>query len=259
MDADDVCQPARLARQVKLMEAHPQTCLVATSCDVIASDGSKVRDPDVWRLTRHSWFAPFAHGSAMFRRTAFDEVGGYREECAFWEDQDLFVRMLAWSGGMIETLPEPLYSVRYSRVSTRVASDQQRVERAVDLMYRSVDRLDQGRWYDDLLGTPQAKRLDPRVFIATGSLDLWSGGRPSLFQRLLEQGQFEPSFRWVSALAWTVWASLSPGSLRWFLRKLVWARNGIAQARVESNAPIRWVPPTQIETPELSKTPVSGG
>ena len=242
MDADDVSHPRRFERQLQVLRDRPEVGLVACVCDVIGVDGEVVRGADVWRLARRSWFAPFAHGSAMFRRRVFDSVGGYREACAFWEDQDLFVRMLAFSGSKIVTLPETLYRVRYSRVSTRVASDQQRVERAVDLMYRSVDRLMEGQRYEDLLAAGEPEKLDPRVFIATGSLDLWSGGKPRLFGRLLNEARLGADFRSLSALVWTSWASLHPPSLRMFMKMLVGIRNALYPNYSHIDG-IEWNPP----------------
>lgn len=242
MDADDVSHPCRFERQLQVLADRPDVGLVACVCDVIGADGEVVRGPDVWRLGRRSWFAPFAHGSAMFRRQVFDAVGGYRDPCTFWEDQDLFVRMLAFSGSKVVTLPETLYRVRYSRVSTRVASDQRQVERAVDLMYRSVDRLTEGRRYDDLLtASAEPRSLDPRVFIATGSLDLWANGKPRLFRRLLKEARLGPDFRSLSALVWTSWASLHPPSLRLFMKMLVSLRNMLSRDR-HAEA-VEWNPP----------------
>jgi len=244
MDADDVSLPSRLEKQLALLKERPDVGLVACSCDVIDAAGQEIRGPDRWRLTRKSWFAPFAHGSALFRRELFDSVGGYRDACSFWEDQDLFTRMLIHGEGKIVTVPEALYRVRYSRVSTRLASDQSRVEAAVDLMYRCVDRLSRAQLYEDMLDhTPIAHRLDPRVFIATGSLTLWAGGRPRLARSLLNNGDLRPNFRTLSALVWTLWASLSPASLRAFMKLLVAIRNSMAPRR-RLRAPVEWLPPT---------------
>ena len=242
MDADDISRPERLQRQFEVLRERPDVGLIACVCDVIDAHGDLVRSPDIWRLARRSWFAPFAHGSAMFRRTLFEAVGGYRAECEFWEDQDLFVRMLLAGEGTVLSLTDPLYRVRYSRVSTRVASDQQRVERAVDLMYRSVDRLDERRTYDDLVvGDHSTARLDPRVFIATGSLSLWADGRPHLLGRLLRESQLRFDSRSIAALVWTSWASLSPGSLRMFLKMLVGVRNALTSD--DRQVYVEWSPP----------------
>jgi glycosyltransferase involved in cell wall biosynthesis len=87
MDADDISLPTRLEKQLLLLRQRPDVGLVACACDVIGADGNAVRGPDLWRLARKSWFAPFAHGSAMFHRDLFDAAGGYRDACVYWEDQ----------------------------------------------------------------------------------------------------------------------------------------------------------------------------
>ena len=70
----------------------------------------------------------------MYRRQVFESAGGYRKACEFWEDHDLILRMAAISKVMV--LPHAIYQVRQSSTSTRFASDQERVERALDVMYR---------------------------------------------------------------------------------------------------------------------------
>lgn len=243
MDADDLCHPERLARELELLRSHPDVGLVGTLCNIVDDRGSRLRGPELWRVTRQSWFAPFPHGSVMFRRALFDEVGGYRPECEFWEDQDLVLRMAAKSGILV--IADPLYTHRQSVSSTRITSDRARVEQAVDLMYRSMQRLHDNRRYDEIL---QAKRthsekLDPRVFISLGSLDLWSGNRPRLFGRLLKRGRLRSDFKSMSALTWTVWAQLSPRSLRGFLGLLLQARKLRIGRRAQSPKALRWTPP----------------
>jgi glycosyltransferase involved in cell wall biosynthesis len=208
MDADDICDPDRLRRQIEVIRTNPDAGLVASLFGVIDERGRSLRGPEVWRLARKSPFVPFAHGSIMFRRSVFDEAGGYREQCEYWEDQDLVVRMSFVSKVLI--IPEALYQVRQWTKNTRVASDREKVENAVDLMYRSIARLEQNRSYDDLLKDPQpSSRVDPRVFISAGSLILWAGGRPRLFGRLLRRGQLKLDVRTFNALVWTIWASIS--------------------------------------------------
>jgi glycosyltransferase involved in cell wall biosynthesis len=243
MDADDVCDPHRLRRQVEVLCANFDAGLVASLFGVIDERGCSLRGPEVWRLARKSPFVPFAHGSIMFRRSVFDQVGGYREQCEYWEDQDLVVRMASVAGVLI--IPEALYQVRQWTKNTRVASDRERVENAVDLMYRSIARLEQSRSYDDLLQTPPqpSAKIDPRVFISGGSLVLWAGGRPRLFGRLLRRGCLRFDVASFNALVWTIWASISPGSLRAFLSMLLRTRNLLAAPAVSHEGPLRWSPP----------------
>ncbi|MEP7130447.1 MAG: glycosyltransferase family 2 protein [Sphingomicrobium sp.] len=244
MDADDLCAPDRLARQLKVLGDHPSAGLVGTLFDVIDEQGRRIRGPDLWRLTRKAPFVPFAaHGSIMFRRSVFDDVGGYRAECEYWEDQDLVVRMAAVTEVMV--IPEALYQVRQWTSSTRATSGRERVENAVDLMYRAVARLEQGRSYDDLLRprTPPG-RVDPRVFISAGSIILWSGGRPRLFVRLLKRGRLRLDMRTMTALVWTGWGTVSPSSLRAFMGMLLRIRNKQSVGIFADPAPVRWSPPT---------------
>ena len=88
MDADDISTATGLPRR-------SNCCAPIRRSDrrerlrMIDSSGKKLRDPEVWRLSRRSAFVPFPHGTIMYRRSVFDEVGGYREQCEYWEDQDL--------------------------------------------------------------------------------------------------------------------------------------------------------------------------
>lgn len=239
MDADDISHPDRLRRQIELLDALPDVGLVGSLCDIIDGAGRVIRGPDYWRLRRTSWFAPFPHGSIMYRREHFDGVGGYREPCEYWEDQDFVLRISART--RIVTIPLALYQHRQSRVSTRLASDSGRVERAVDLMYRSMGHLNRGQSYEDLIRTkPAIGKIDPRVFISLGSLVLWAGGKPRLFRRMLAYADLGFDFSTASALVWTAWASLNPASLRAFMGALARLRNMLASNQGSTEPAVDW-------------------
>ncbi len=243
MDADDLSHPERLQQEIDLLRNNPRAGLVGTLFDVIDGRGRRIRGPDYWRLTRKSPFVPFAaHGSIMFRRDIFDRAGGYRAECEYWEDHDLVVRMAAIAEVLV--IPAPLYRVRMWTKNTRASSDPERIENAVDLMYRSVDRLEQGRRYDDLLhAPPEPHRIDPRVFMAATSLRLWAGGRPRFFRRLLKRGRLGADMRSLSALVLTAWAQTNPSTLRAFLRLFLKSKNLLARSVAKSSRPVQWSPP----------------
>lgn len=242
MDADDISHPDRLKAQIEVLQADPEIGLVGSLADTIDRTSRKIRGPEGWRLTRQSWFVPFAHGTITYRREVFDKIGGYRQECEYWEDQDLVSRFAGVS--KVVVIPSALYQVRQSSTSTRAVSSHDRVERAVDLAYRCVARLEQGRGYDDLLQaqTEETGKVDPRVFIAVGSVALWSGGKPRLFRRLLRRGRLGFDMRTASALIWTAWASANAWSLRSFLRMLLLARNNFTPAVHTTEAPVPWPP-----------------
>lgn len=240
MDADDTSHPERLAEQLAYLEAHRDVGLVASLCDVIDASDRMLRKAEIWRLARPSVFVPFAHGSMMLRRELFDLVGGYRKGCEYWEDQDLVTRMARVAP--IAVLPKSLYSFRQSFVGTRFSSDHRRLENAIDLMYRSTGRVANGLPYDDLLSEPPNPKVDPRVFISLGSIILWAGKRPRLFRRLLQRGRLSFDFSAFAAATWTVWASLSPSTLRGMLLFLLAFRNSLAKGKLGPDEPVLWSP-----------------
>jgi glycosyltransferase involved in cell wall biosynthesis len=242
MDADDISYPNRLAEEVRLIREHPDVGVVASLCEIIDSRGRLVRGPEPWRLARRSVFVPFAHGAMMYRDEVFERVGGYRDECEYWEDQDLIVRMAAIS--KVVVIPKPLYQVRQSTTSTRIVSSQERLERALDRVYRATDRMKEGKDYESLFDHHESsnRKLDPRVFIASGSLKLWAGERPKLLGRMLSRARLAWNLRCASAIIWTAWASASPSSLRRFMMFLLATRNHLAGRQATGDQPLQWRP-----------------
>ena len=239
MDADDVSHRDRFREELAVFDRHPEAGVVACLCDFIDTNGRKLRSPEGWRLARRSPFVPFAHGAMMYRKEVFEEAGGYRRECEYWEDQDLIARMSEVARVMI--IPKALYQVRLSLGSTRAASDRDGLERAVDLMYRSVRRLERNQGYDDLLKAPPGNgKIDPRVFISLGSQQLWAGGKPRLFRRLLRKGRLRFDKNTIDALAWTALASINSRMLRALLRLWVAAKNKLATPESLPDGPIVW-------------------
>lgn len=240
MDADDMAYPQRLEEELQVLRSHPDVGLAASLYEVIGADGRIIRKAEPWRLVRRSVFAPFAHGTIMYRRELAEKIGGYRAECEFWEDHDFVSRMSAVANVMV--IPRALYKFRQSPVSTRVASERNRVEQAVDLMYRSLDRFALGDDYEELLGKRSPEKLDPRVFIALGFLVLWAGERPRQFRRLLQRAHLSVDLVSLSAVVWTAWASLSPSTLRAFMKLLRHLRDLEVPGDILSREAVRWSP-----------------
>jgi len=242
MDADDIAHRDRLRCQQEVFAANADAGIVASMCDTIDARGKLIRGPEIWRLTRTSWFTPFPHGSMMFRRSLYDSLGGYREECEFWEDLDFVLR--ASEKSKILVLPRALYSYRYSTTGTRLASKERRVEAAMDLRYRAMDRIGQNRGYDDLLSAGPVKddeRVDPRVFVSLGLLAAWSGGRRGLVGRFLKRSNLGLHKRTALAIACVLWIRVSPGTLRLFINSMSNLRNALVRPKPLSSEPFEWV------------------
>jgi glycosyltransferase involved in cell wall biosynthesis len=240
MDADDISHPRRLADQLEVLDRYPSVGVVGGLFEIIDPNGRIVRGPEPWRLRQPASVPPFGNGPLTYRREVFHQVGGYREECEFWEDNDLILRMAAVTKIMV--LPQSVYQVRQARASNRLSSGQERVERAVDLMYRARARLEQGLTYDDLLRSalPDDRQINPQVFVSLGSITLWGGGRPRLFWRLLSRGALGIDRRTLAALVWTAWASVEPNSLRAFIRLLLLGRALRTRFVMRTDGPMLW-------------------
>jgi hypothetical protein len=197
----------------------------------------------------------------MFRRTAFDEADGYRAEAEYWEDLDLYYRIAA--NGRLAVIPEALATVRHAHVSTRLRNDPGRVEDAVDLMFRSTDLYRRGGDHDRLFDSPEPADfpLHPLTFVSCGSTRLWSGESPAVLKRMWRRGGIRLTPSGARALIWVIWGTLSPKSLRFFLRSLLNARNLVARPLIGRRQFVEWHPrdrgaaePAQAEARRLAVT-----
>ena len=242
MDSDDIAYPTRFEQQLAILNRHPDVGVVGGLVDFIDSSGRKIRDAELWRLYHGGVIPPFGNGPMMYRRSVFEQVGGYREECEYWEDKELILRMAEVAKVMV--IPHSIYQIRQSTGSTRVVSDPERLERAVDLAFRCLRRLEQGRGYQDLLagrGSDGDGKVDPRVFMSLGSVVLWAGVRPRFLGRLLRRGRLSLDIASASALVWTAWATVNPATLRMFLNLLLRIRESSARAG-SGGGPVLWSP-----------------
>jgi glycosyltransferase involved in cell wall biosynthesis len=100
MDADDVAEPDRFERQVRLLEEHSQCAVVGGQALLIDSDGDriaplrvKLSHAEIDQELLSGRGSAIIHPAAMFRTTAVEQVGGYREDLAVGEDLDLYLRL----------------------------------------------------------------------------------------------------------------------------------------------------------------------
>ncbi len=243
MDADDVAHPDRLRRQLQLLADHPDAVLTGSPPIGIDRHSRVVREQTRWVIGLSGFNAPFAHGSIMYRRAAFERVGGYRLECEYWEDIDLYLRMA--SVGRVLVLPDALYFYRFADTSTRLTSAKARVEAAVELMLRCRDRYERGDDYDSLLadparGRPLAARSRPLVFLSSTVGRIWSGASPGILGRMIRHASL-PRDR-ESAIIWIIvlWGSVSARTLRYVLRKRLRRRNRRMASEFRDGVPYEW-------------------
>jgi glycosyltransferase involved in cell wall biosynthesis len=254
MDADDISHPERLQREMEVLEKNPEAVLIGSVWEGIDRQGRVVREPDISKLRVGGFAAPFSHGSIMYRRAAFEKVGGYRSACDFWEDLDLYIRMAAL--GPVLIIAEPLYQHRFSETSTRLTSRRNEVESAVDLMFRCRAAHERGEDYTPLLDQRAApdERLNPHTFLSLGFITLWSGLRPPALLRIVKRGRLGLNKASLQALVWGLWASTSPSTLRHTMRRLLKKRTEAAKQDLKGETVFQWPVRGSVHGDEVTET-----
>jgi glycosyltransferase involved in cell wall biosynthesis len=107
----DISLPHRIARQVGTMQHRPSTVLVSSHVDLVDEVlGERfVKAPPAGRVELRTLLQsnPLEHGAMLFRRDAYDAVGGYRSVFTYAQNHDLALRMSLV--GEIAIIPEVLY------------------------------------------------------------------------------------------------------------------------------------------------------
>ena len=137
MDADDRCDPSRLATQMAYLDAHTEVgvvdCRVRLGESEVTGDGMRryvewINSLEDAGDVRRQLFveSPLVHPMTLMRRAAYDAAGGYVDEDGP-EDYSLWLRM-AGAGWELGKLPEVLGvwsdpPGRFTRTAAVVAED----------------------------------------------------------------------------------------------------------------------------------------
>jgi glycosyltransferase involved in cell wall biosynthesis len=122
LDADDYAEPDRLKKQVQAFVERPDLVLLGSKSIDRLEDGSRYEWPyynDQDIQMRVYLCAPFAHSTAMFKTSIFQELGGYDESFKTAQDTELWMRLAR--RGSISMLDEALVvrEVHAAAISSR--------------------------------------------------------------------------------------------------------------------------------------------
>ncbi len=116
LDADDLCEPNRLDRQIRFLRDHPDVILLGSGFVEINETGASIAryhyPGDHGRLVRHlrRMMRFFPHSSAVFKREIALGAGAYNPLFQKAQDWDLWLRMS--ERGAITCLPDCLVKIR---------------------------------------------------------------------------------------------------------------------------------------------------
>lgn len=123
-DADDICLPQRLDRQVLFLDGHPAHLVIGSDAEYIAENGEHLFD---FQCAGHSYrdilgnlykVCPFIHSAVMYRKDAILRAGGYSLHAHNFEDYLLWVQVLRLGKGC--NLHEALIKVRINPASVTI-------------------------------------------------------------------------------------------------------------------------------------------
>lgn len=141
MDADDVSAPERFRKQYDFLADHPRCVAVGTSAWIIDPKGRKVglhHPPTNSSAIEERLLVgdggALLHPSAMIRRSAIEQIGGYRQAFNLAEDLDLYFRLLEI--GELANIDVPLLCYRQHLQSTNF----RRREQQRKLVQEIIDR-----------------------------------------------------------------------------------------------------------------------
>lgn len=144
MDADDICHPDRLKRQVEFLDSHPQVLMCGTAAAVIDNSGKKTGN--IHNLTSDDYlqinlmFSPsFIHPSMMIRSEVLKQ-NKYDEAYKHVEDYDLWCRIAKL--GKVANIEDELLQYRWHDSNVSVLNSEVQRELKDELIKRELSRLD---------------------------------------------------------------------------------------------------------------------
>jgi glycosyltransferase involved in cell wall biosynthesis len=250
MDGDDLAAPNRLEIQMNVMRQFPETVLVGSLFNSIDFQGREVFPRQIWRIINSST-PPIAHPSILYRKKAFDAVGGYSEDANYCEDTDLYARIA--TQGEILMLPQALCTVRYGGVSARLHVDKAEVENKLNYFRRRAAATKAGL-PPVLPDEPKPKRIDPNILFNLALLRVLSGQKAEIFPRILSHGKLALNFKSLKIITYALSLALFPQTLVSLMTAYNHKLNRKVADKVQDDNVYRWNP----EGPAKALGAVSG-
>jgi glycosyltransferase involved in cell wall biosynthesis len=214
MDADDVAMPERLAVQIAALAAHPAAVMTGSTFEVIDGNDRVLLTSQPGHPGR---FAPaIGHSSTCYRRTALEAIGGYRASADYFEDHDLYRRIVKL--GPILVLDCPLVKIRFAGQNHRLNDDRAAMLERISHNYRIGREPDNPR-----------RPLAPIACYSIANLAMLGGRRPGILGLMLRRAELDWRLSTFGAYGFVALAELSPWLARRCWQVVSWLRQAIRE------------------------------
>lgn len=143
MDSDDICYSNRFEDQIKFFEENKDYALAGSNIIIIDENGRKIgirNFPHTYSEIKSKIhiYITFSHSAVMFKRDAFNKLGGYDENIKEGEDYDLWLRFVKnYKCGNIN---KPLLCYRYSFNTLLTGNVKNAIKGTIKVKLRAVKR-----------------------------------------------------------------------------------------------------------------------
>ncbi len=141
IDADDICHPERLVKQVEYLDTQLSVGLVgswAYKIDELGKTLGQLKYPADSNVIKQKLIRSnlFIHSSIMVRSKLLNNVGGYNSDFRYAQDYDLYFRLLNICE--LSNIPEFLISSRYSGGSITRSKNRRQTVCAIKARIRAI-------------------------------------------------------------------------------------------------------------------------
>lgn len=123
-DADDICYPHRLEKQLHFLNANPDYIMVGSGADYVLENGDFLFHCNCIAHTHEEivdklyFYCPFLHPTVMYRKDSICNAGGYPAQAHNFEDYLLWTHII--KAGKLCNFHEPLIKYRLNASSVTI-------------------------------------------------------------------------------------------------------------------------------------------
>ncbi|MGB1208955.1 MAG: glycosyltransferase, partial [Paracoccaceae bacterium] len=158
VDSDDRLKPGAVRRLMTYLDENPETACVYGSCERIDADGAYIKDEYRWpQFSRHKMMVTsITHHFRMFRRSAWERSGYFREDIVNAIDYDIFLKMS--ETGPFHHIDEVLYQRRWHGENTSSVNEGFQTTNTHRVQTEALKRLGLDRFWELHIPDPKMPR-----------------------------------------------------------------------------------------------------